>query len=156
MSVSSLLNPLQPIGVTGPPEVMAGQATVAGDGTGGTATISFAIPAGFLWMPQWWSFRRSGVATAMDLRPQLFQIDDRLTAGDLAELVEIGAVTGLAPAAQRAFPRVLLKTVTREAIFRVVDSVNTNAVNYSLYVRFLRWSKVAAPEAWMAFLVAPP
>jgi len=156
VSVSTLLNALQPTGITGPPEVMFGLATVTGDASGGTAILSFVIPPGFMWMPQLVSFQ-AVASDALDYEIALIDLEDNAPASSFEYTItrEIAAVTTIETADAFILPRMLIKVTNRNSVIRC-RTANVTTVVYRMYVRMLRWPKNAQPEAWQAFLVAPP
>ncbi len=155
MAVTSLLNELQPGGPLGPPTIMLGFQTLAGDVSGGTSTISFVLPPGFLYMLTTLAF---GTASNVDINfnVRLENFDDQVAN---ARLSRSGVIT--APGASLgsfemiSWPRILVRTVQRTPTIDFICA-NTNGITHQLYLRVLRWPANAAPEALIAFLTAPP
>lgn len=146
---------LAPTGIQGPPEVMAGFATATGDVSGGNTTISFFLAPGFLWMPLFMSFGVDS-AVAVTFRMDLLETDDQLAQNtSMVALTEDIAATTLGNLTTRAFPRMLIRTVqvAPEARF-FIPNVSTRISQ--CYMRALRWPRNAAPEAFLAYLTAPP
>jgi len=150
MAVDSLTNALQPTGITGPPDVMFGHTTLVGDATGGNSTIQFQLDAGFLWMPQVVGVESS---VAADVRIALLNTEDLLE-----NFVTVSRALAVGDTFNSEFivlPRMLIKTTRFDGVVQLrTPNVDTN--NSRFYVRFLRWDKATPPQAYLAFLVAPP
>jgi len=150
MAVNSLTNALQPSGITGPPEVMFGHTTLVGDATGGNSTIQFQLDAGFLWMPQAVGFESS---VAADVQVALINTEDLLE--NFVTLSRSLAIGNTFNSDLIILPRMLIRTTRFDGQVRLrTPNVDTNISRF--YIRFLRWDKATPPQAYLAFLLAPP
>jgi len=152
VSVASTGNELQPAGITGPPDVMVGRATVVGDVSGGTAQISFNLPAGFLWMPRWTTVN---TASAQASIIRMNNTDD-VVAGATFTFAEAFTTVlfGGQAVSTIELPAFLIKTVIQAATLELFLT-NVDGETSEMYVRALRWDKNSPPEAWLAFLTSP-
>jgi len=154
VSVTNVGNPLQPTGISGPPEIMVGIASVTGDVSGGNAVIQFDLPGGWLWMPNVASTQLPTASTS-DVGVRFQGIDDAF--GPTTINWNASSVVAGARFATNAFvmPRMLFKTVTSAATIEAITQ-NVDGDIFTFYVRMLRWDKNSPPQAWAAFMVAPP
>ncbi len=157
MSVSSADNVFAPSGITGPPEVMSGFATVTGAAGGGTATLRFNLDPAFVWMPLWITFGNNTV-TAMEWSVTMALIDDIIGGSSTVFGQRGDSAAGTAIATRELFvmPRMLIKTVSQTATWTVIMGANVDTVVYTAFARALRWPKNAVPEAWQIYFTAPP
>lgn len=156
MSVNIANVALQPTGVPGPPEIMFGAATITGDVSGGVAGMQYILEAGFTWMPQLASIIVADVL-AIDYELAMFDLEDVVPTGtfEWTQNREIAASTGIRTADALVLPRMLIRTTNKDSQVRF-QTANVDTIVYRSYVRFLRWPKNAPPQAWQAFLTAPP
>lgn len=151
MAVASSNNALQPTGIKGPPEIMVGQTSLVGDVSGGNFTISFALPPGFLYMPQFVSVATS--AGTPDILYQLIGTDEAV--GSSVRTWSVSQALPTLGVDTIVVPRMLIRTVTFAGQIGI-STPNVDGVTQIMYVRILRWEKNFGPEAWLAFWTAPP
>lgn len=156
MAVTNLVNAMAPSGISGPPEVMAGFATLDGDGSAGTSSISIQLDAGFLWMPNYVSFG-TGDVTALEFFVSISSMEDSVGGGTNLYRVSgtIPVKTAVAVSETVVFPRMLIKTNRGAASVNIINP-NVDGDTVAFFLRALRWPKNAEPAAWTAFMVAPP